>query len=237
MSRKRSGNGSKAFYEEYWRYRQNKGYVYSEKSMPYRFFIVASLIGSGKQILDVGCGEGILAKLLETKGNRVTAFDVSERAVNLARRNGVEAFVCDIENEDPPLKDKFDVIILSEVLEHLVFPDKVLRKIKKYLKEAGYVILTFPNIAFFRYRFQLLKGRFPKQHLYEADEHLHYWSIPNFRQFLAKCGLEVTDLRAHYVFPFHTILSKFKPLVKVLKRFPNLFGYQILVRAVYTECT
>jgi len=203
--------------------------------MPHRFSILASFVGSGKTVLDIGCGEGILAKILEEKGNSVIGIDVSELAIDLARRNGVEAVLCDIENDSLPFADKFDVIILSEVLEHLIFPDKVLLRLQNYLKEEGYLILTFPNIAFYGYRLELLKGRFPKQHLYKSGEHIHHWSVPDFTEFAAKCCLKIVQLKANYSFPLHSIVSKFKPLVKVLERFPNLFGYQIVVCASYRK--
>jgi len=221
----------KQFYEEYWQYRKKIGYIYGKKHIPRPFAIIASLVGSGKKVLDVGCGEGFLAKFLMEKGNKVWGIDISEQAVELARRNGVNAFVCDIENEDLPIKETFDVIILSEVIEHLITPKKVLKKLKRYLADEGYFIITFPNIAYYKYRLQLLFGRFPRQHLYERSEHLHYWSIPDFMEFLRSCDLKAVEIRPVFQFPFHNIVSKIMPLRKLLEKFPNLFGYQIVVIA------
>ena len=165
------------------------------------------------------------------KGNEVWGIDISEQAVELARKNGVKAFVCDIENEDLPFKEIFDVIILSEVIEHLISPKKVLKKLKYYLADGGFFIITFPNIAYYKYRLQLLFGRFPKQYLYDREEHLHYWSIPDFKEFLRDCGLKVIEIKPVFQFPFHHVISKITPLRKLLEKFSNLFGYQIVAIA------
>ncbi len=221
----------KQFYEKYWEHRQKTGYIYDEKLTPHRFSIIASLVGSGKKILDVGCGEGFLDKLLIEKSNEVFGIDISERAVKLARKNGVKAFVCDIENEDLPFDDSFEVIILSEVLEHLISPKKVIEKLKRNLNDDGYFVLTFPNIAYYKYRMQLLFGHFPKQYLYYRNEHLHYWSIPDFMDFLTNCGLKCVKIKPDFSFPLNFIISKIKPLKMMFEKFPNLFGYQIVLVA------
>lgn len=223
----------KYFYEEYWQHRKKTGYIYDEKHLPPRFSIIISLIGSGKRILDIGCGEGLLCKLLMEKGNEVIGIDISDNAVELAKRNGINAFVCDVENEALPFEGFFDVIILSEVLEHLISPKKVIKKLMVYLKpKDGYFVITFPNIAHYTYRIQLLCGHFPKQYLLNRDEHLHYWSIPDFTRFLIDCGLKCVKIKPVFLFPFHSLISKILPLKILLEKFPNLFGYQIVIVAL-----
>ncbi|MEM2292966.1 MAG: methyltransferase domain-containing protein [Nitrososphaerota archaeon] len=174
----------KQFYQKYWLRRIRDNYIYDALKYPPRYPIIVKLVGRNKRVLDVGCGEGILSMLLQRLGNVVIGIDLSEEAVKLSRNNGIEAYICDIENEDLPFDKKFDVIILSEVLEHVVFPKEVIRKLKNNLDEKGYFVITFPNIGFYVYRLQLLLGRFPKQGLYDQDEHLHYWALPDFLLFL-----------------------------------------------------
>lgn len=229
-SNQRNAN-MKDFYEEYWLYRQKEGYIYDEKNVAPRYQIILSLVRKNKDVLDVGCGEGILSKLLITKSNKVVGVDISRKAVELSRKNQVEAYVCDIENEGLPFMKKFDVIVMAEIIEHLISPRNALKKLEKYLKKEGFIIITFPNIGFYRYRLQLLRGRFPQQHLYRKSEHLHYWTLPDFLHFLHSCNLRCAQVNPILSFPFYRILSKVGPCVKIIRKFPNLFAYQVVVKA------
>jgi methionine biosynthesis protein MetW len=229
-------NNQERFYEEYWAYRLRKGWVHNREERFSRFSTIVSLVGSDKRILDVGCGEGFLAKLLEKKGNNVVGIDISERVIELARKDGVNAIKCNVEDGELPFHDRFDVIILSEVLEHLISPVGVIQKLKKHLNQNGYFLLTFPNIAFYEYRLQLLFGRFPRQYVYDSREHLHYWSLPDFMDFVASCGLVCNTIKPVLAFPLHSIVFKIKPLALMLEKLsrlllPNLFGIQIIVKA------
>lgn len=224
--------GLKPFYEDYWRYRKKRGYIYNKKNFPARFSVILRLIGSNNKILDVGCGEAFLSKMLIEQGNRVVGIDISEEAIKLASENGVEAYVCDVEKDNLPFDYKsFDIIILSEIIEHLISPRKILENLKYYLKDGGFFIITFPNIGFYKYRLDMLRGHFPKQYLYDKSEHLHFWTIPDFVDFLASCRLKASKIVPIYSFPFYQLISKLGSLMKLLKRFDNLLGYQIVVLA------
>lgn len=220
----------KAFYEKYWLYRKEMGYIHDKQNVSPRYLIILKLAGTGKDVLDVGCGEGFLSQLLAAQGNNVIGIDVSEEAIELSRKDKVEAYVCDIENENPPFVKKFDIIVMSEILEHLVSPRNALNKLKKYLSKDGFFIITFPNIAFYKYRCQLLLGRFPEQHLYDKSEHLHYWALPDFLQFLRSCNMRCDQVVPVLSFPLYRILSRLNPCVKIIEAFPNLFGQQIVVK-------
>jgi len=221
----------KDYYEEYWLRRHRKGNLYDEKWVSPRYPVVLSAVGTNKDTLDVVCGEGFLSKLLKVQGNRVIGIDISEEAVMLSPQNGIEAYVCDIENEELSFVKKFDVIVVSEFLEHVVFPKNVLKKLKKYLKSGGFLVITFPNIAFYRYRWQLLLGSFPRQGLCEKSEHLHYWALPDFLEFLNSCGFKYDQVIPILSYPLHRILSRLPLCVKVIGMFPNLFGRQFVIKA------
>lgn len=60
---------------------------------------ILELIGSGKRILDVGCYDGGISLRLKKLGNEVVGVDISAKAVRLAKKRGVEAYVCNLEEE------------------------------------------------------------------------------------------------------------------------------------------
>jgi len=100
-----------------------------------------------KTVLDVGCGCGGLLASLRGRGLKVGA-DVSSKAVAFAVSAVKDAFfvVCDAANL-PFRKECFDVVVCSEVLEHVPSPEKVSMQINRVVRNNGILIVTVPNLA------------------------------------------------------------------------------------------
>lgn len=100
------------------------------------------------QILDVGCGNGIISRAIGVLGYPVTGIDSSEKAIEAARTANnlpnVNFMVVGAgEISTPP--GKYAAIICSEVLEHLHKPGQLLLKLHKSLRDDGILIVTVPN--------------------------------------------------------------------------------------------
>jgi ubiquinone/menaquinone biosynthesis C-methylase UbiE len=92
----------------------------------------------GAQVLDLGCGEGVLA-LLKRKGARLTGVDISERCTARALRNGYDAaFVAQL-TALPFAAGSFDYVVSLDVLGHVAFEEKdaVLRETARVLRPDG----------------------------------------------------------------------------------------------------
>ncbi len=102
----------------------------------------------GGQILDIGCGNGIVSRSIGKAGFNVLAIDVSEKTIAVARAgntlNNVRFEVVPAGSLQPD-PGKYDAIICSEVLEHLFQPEELLKVIYSSLKENGILIVTVPN--------------------------------------------------------------------------------------------
>ena len=96
----------------------------------------------GKHVFDVGCGSGRLSKMLLDKGFTVLAIDTDPKAVEIAKKKGITAFVSDI--NDWIGGDKFDCVILGDVLEHIQNDTATMRKIYGMLMPNGCVVVNVP---------------------------------------------------------------------------------------------
>ncbi len=100
------------------------------------------------KVLDIGCGNGIISINTGTLDVDVLGLDVSERAIEVATKQNkfknVRFQVLPAEGLSA-IKEKFDVIICSEVLEHLNDPSSLVAELKCVLREDGIIIVTVPN--------------------------------------------------------------------------------------------
>jgi 2-polyprenyl-3-methyl-5-hydroxy-6-metoxy-1,4-benzoquinol methylase len=107
----------------------------------------------GTNVLDVGCSQGILPLLLGREGKSVLGLDISQKAIDFAKNALVEEAE-DVRHNVSYLRanfmlhdfgtDRFETIIIAEVLEHLVNPQDFINKAKTLLVENGTLIVTVP---------------------------------------------------------------------------------------------
>ena len=79
-------------------------------------------IASGMRILDVGCGTGLLGHEMKKKGNYVYGLDTSKKELSIASKKLDCVKNADISSNKIDLPKDFDVVVLSDVLEHLKEP-------------------------------------------------------------------------------------------------------------------
>jgi 2-polyprenyl-3-methyl-5-hydroxy-6-metoxy-1,4-benzoquinol methylase len=185
-------------------YFNEKRYADSPLGLPdrERVKIIGELVGSGRSVLDVGCGDGEIDKVLIENKNKVSGLDISETCIKKAKKVGVNAVVCDLETEDFPFKEKFDVILVAEMLEHVIDTDTFLKKISKSLKSDGILVLTTPNLASFGRRLLLLVNKNPHMEVslekYSAG-HSRYFIKDTLEWLLEKNGFEVVEFRSDVI--------------------------------------
>ncbi|MDQ6843972.1 MAG: class I SAM-dependent methyltransferase [Bacteroidota bacterium] len=105
-------------------------------------------VAPSSNVLDVGCGNGLISISLGKAGHHVLGIDISEKAIEKAKEKNnlpnVRFSVTGAE-ELSETTTKYDAVICSEVLEHLNEPSSLLKYINKSLKDDGILIVTVPN--------------------------------------------------------------------------------------------
>ena len=202
-----------ADYDGYWRNRGAGG-------IHPRFEIIGNHLRSGATALDVGCGDGaMLEYFAKTKNVRGVGLDISPVAVQLAKERGVDARAQYLsEFCDQVGQATFDHVIISEVLEHVVEPEKIIEQGWKLTGKTMW--LTFPNIAYFPHRLRLLAGRFPVQWVFFPAEHVRFWSVHDFKFWLKQLGMKEPTMFA----------SNGLTIFRLHRIWPNLLANQIVVQ-------
>ncbi len=151
-------------------------------------------------VLDVGCGSGVHgAELKRAQGHRVVGVDLSEQSIIKARTRLAEAYVADVTR--PELYPffglrRFDVIVFSDILEHLVDPAQVLTSHYQLLAPGGHVLISLPNIAIWNVRLSILAGRFEYEDTGTLDRtHIRFFTRGTFRRFARDAGLRISSSR------------------------------------------
>jgi 2-polyprenyl-3-methyl-5-hydroxy-6-metoxy-1,4-benzoquinol methylase len=188
---------------------------------------------SAKRILDVGCGDGSLARAIRAEWPaQVCGLTYSEEEARLAREGTERIWVADLDRFDVPDLGAFDCIVCSHVLEHLVDPWRVLAKLRGHLEPGGTLIVALPNLLFWRNRVEMLRGRFRYTEGGLMDRtHCKFFDWDTAAELVAGSGLELVERSAHGAWPGSHMLG---PLKTPLDRFaentlPGLCGWQFVL--------
>ena len=188
---------------------------------------ILKLVGSigKKNILDLGCASGYLARELKRTDNFVAGLDISDKFAQTLK-NDLDYFaIFDIEEDIWPqefLTDKFDLIIGAEVIEHLFSPQEFLKKIKKVLKPGGEVIITTPNFLVWNNRLRMLLGQYGNKEKFFDQGHINLFSYCGFKKLLRENDYQV--LAEDNVW-YPNSLDKYKNFLPA-----NIFVFQLIVK-------
>jgi 2-polyprenyl-3-methyl-5-hydroxy-6-metoxy-1,4-benzoquinol methylase len=101
-------------------------------------------------IIDVGCGDGLAAQVAAQRnpGHQFVGVDWSDSALRQAQARGLAVVRAGVEGSGLPLAGaSADVVIMSEIIEHLVDTDSALDEVFRILKPGGSLLLSTPNLA------------------------------------------------------------------------------------------
>lgn len=136
------------------------------------------------KVLDVGCGVGALTRRLKENTNwDITCLDASNYALDKMKEIGFKTIKLDLNKDADMLEGKYDLCLMTEVIEHVLFPQVVVDKLHGM---CDYLLLTTPNFSNWRFRQTVLRGKciqpFYEDHIrffnvYEIKNLLEGWNI------------------------------------------------------------
>lgn len=193
-------------YESHYNFGSEKGTIYTFcrelffSSIFYQFWLIFDgdiafhrKKGVGR-LIDIGCNEGRGLKVYCRNGFEAQGFELNTRAVQNARSEGFTVYTQPLEKFQP---DKhFDIVVLSNVLEHVSNPQKMLDDVHRLLKPDGHVWISCPNSHSW---LRQLFGPFWIN--WHVPFHLFHFSPKALGQLLARSGFEVKKIK--FVTPSH----------------------------------
>jgi SAM-dependent methyltransferase len=188
---------------------------------------------SGLRMLDLGCGAGEnTAALAAALGvDRPVGLDWAAPALTKAADAGVLPVQALLDGADLPFPDAaFDLVVLTEVIEHLVDTDHAVAEARRVLRPGGWFLVTTPNLAAWFNRALLLAGVQPAfsevstTRVYgrpgtEVVGHLRLFTRRALVAFLADAGFADLTLAGA---PYHDVPRPARPLDRLLARWPEV---------------
>jgi methionine biosynthesis protein MetW len=161
--------------------------------------VIAGLVEPGARVLDLGCGDGELLRLLEEeKGVAGQGIELDEKAIYECVAKGLSVFHGDIDSGLPEYPDRsFDFVILNRSLQEVRRVDYV---IGEALRVGRRVVVGFPNFACLPARWSIFfRGRTPVTpalpHEWHDTPNLRFLTIDDFRAYCRERGIRVLEER------------------------------------------
>ena len=165
----------------------------------HRVAVITDIIGTGKTVLDIGSAGGAISEEVRKKGNEVWILD-SEAAIETAREANPKLNTMVGSALDIPTEDQFDVVLVSELIEHIIDIDRLFSEIKRVMKDDGILVITTPNCSRLRNIVELLKGIWTRgfDYMYDNPIHIRFFTPFTFGKTLKDHGFKIVQIAGAY---------------------------------------
>jgi 2-polyprenyl-3-methyl-5-hydroxy-6-metoxy-1,4-benzoquinol methylase len=223
----------------------HRGYAMRAYYRTYNEDLLDLIPPDAKVVLEVGCAAGALAAAYRriNPGVGWIGVEANEQAAEAAKEHIDEVYCQRVEEFDwYDIDDGVDVLICGDVLEHLIDPWTVLRKLADHVKPGGQVLACIPNVQHYRVIMALLRGEW----IYANDglldrTHLRFFDLDGIKQLFEQAKLETFEIRGRPYGNEHHVrfMQLFKDKLtdeewETLRKRSS--AYQYIVRAVKPPC-
>jgi len=174
-----------------------------------RNFMIVVPKGIKGRLLDIGCGSGEFLNQMKNFGWEAFGVEINRESADMGNKRGLNILCGELGGADFP-ENYFDVVVLSQTMEHVYSPGSYLEKIHRLLKEGGLLIIGVPNIDCLEIQ---IFGR--SCHILDVPRHLHFFTVSSLRRYLEKYGFKVEKvLSKKFSLPLEGIKTDLKNLIE-----------------------
>jgi len=206
---------NKLYVKEYYQKRPSKSYKlkYSNSDLKFNeldYALSESFIKNKKKILDVGCGEGYLLNFFLKKEYKCYGVDITNYGVKNHNAHILNKIIFqkkDINNNDFFENEKFDVIFLINVAEHVIDYKKLFKNINDKLNKNGIFIIKVPNEYDLVHTWYIQQNKIPKEALeiFNPLHHLNYFSKNSLINSVTN-NMDVKTIKTYGDFPIEIFM-------------------------------
>ena len=148
-------------------------------------FIKNSINCDNKKVCEIGAFDGLLLNIFKNNGCKVFGYELNDRAREYAKKK----YNIDLKPNFLEDNQKYDIIILSHVIEHFKEPKEILLKIKSMLNDNGFIYIEVPNSPIINQS----KNQCSYETLikYLTTTHTVNFNMDNLKTFAENCGLTI----------------------------------------------
>jgi ubiquinone/menaquinone biosynthesis C-methylase UbiE len=200
----------------------------------------------GKQVLDLGCGEGYNTRIMARRGAKVTGIDFSEKMIEFARdqekkdRLGIRYNICNATNLEIFKNDSFDVVASFMSIQDIKNYKRALKEINWVLKENGRLVIGTTHPCFEKTIYRDGKYHWDERY-FQNKTYPIYWRMKRLTKYFETTSFhrtlsEYSEALYNAKFAITRIIEP-KPTKKGLKIHPNLdeqllFPQSIIIEAI-----
>ena len=226
---------------------ENRSYIYKIKldsSQVNDARIIASkFISDGANVLDVGCACGDFGLFIsEEKKCNIFGMEYDQDSIIEAKKTNVFKKIDQVDlntfqtSHFPDYYNFFDYITLLDVLEHTINPKESLLKLKPYLKENGFFVISIPNISFGDIKISLLQDNFTYTDTGILDiTHLRFFTYKTIASLFSEIGFEIDECKAKVSDIENLSINIPNSVKKYIINNPHSFVYQYVLKVKITS--
>ena len=139
--------------------------------------------------MDLGCSGGFFLDIVKKKGWETFGIEINKKEFNIAKKKNHKVWNVELSKIDK--KEKFDVITLWDVFEHIKDPHTILKEMKKRLNKKGLIFLQVPNSH--SIAAQILRE---KCNVFDPIEHVNLYNVNSLKKLFSLTNFKVVNIKS-----------------------------------------